>query len=392
MSQLAAQLPVKRADVVSWPTGKPDEYLVRNRSTGEVFRLGAEEHFLLTRLDGRLSADEIRAAFASNFGQPLVGGEWEDFLKLASEQGVLDWKDCGANAAGRAGREPATPIQASAPQSKTRNWTLRTATRLLAACAAALQSVAARLNRLAAMIHSFRLKNLDFVPRKDDVFIVTYPRSGTTWMQMILYQLTSDGSMEIPHIGEYCPWFERSLRSGRGFETRPGPRLFKSHLSYRQIPKGPGKYIYVARDGKDVAISNYHLERMYIGYEGTFADYFDRFLRGQVECGSWFAHVSQWWQHRDDPGVLFLTYEELTRDLESCVRRIADFCGFDLPPERLPGILERCRFAFMKEHERKFDPAMEVLWEQGVQLNGFIRRGRVGESAVELSSDQRARF
>jgi hypothetical protein len=80
-------------------------------------------------------------------------------------------------------------------------------------------------------------------------------------MQMILYQLTTDGLMDFPHIAEYCPWFEKSLCSTRGFETRPSPRLFKSHLPHPWIPKGPCKYIYVARGGRDVALSCYHLCR-----------------------------------------------------------------------------------------------------------------------------------
>src|SRR5262249_61834635 len=112
---------------------------------------------------------------------------------------------------------------------------------------------------MASRVDWLRLKYVDYVPRPDDVFIVTYPRSGTTWMQMILYQLTSDGNMDLPHIAEYCPWVERSVRSARRFYTRPSARIFKSHLPYAQIPKGPGKYIYVARDGKDVAV--YYLLR-----------------------------------------------------------------------------------------------------------------------------------
>ncbi len=51
-----------------------------------------------------------------------------------------------------------------------------------------------------------RLAHVDFNIRPDDIFIVTYPRSGTTWMQMILYQLTTDGKMNFPHISKVCPW------------------------------------------------------------------------------------------------------------------------------------------------------------------------------------------
>src|SRR2546427_6344241 len=48
--------------------------------------------------------------------------------------------------------------------------------------------------------------------------------------------------------------------------------------------------------------------RRYNGYEGTFTEFFERFLRGKVEFGSWFEHVKGWWKHRGDPNVLFLTY------------------------------------------------------------------------------------
>ena len=198
------------------------------------------------------------------------------------------------------------------------------------------------------------------MPRPDDIFIDTYSRSGTTWMQMILYQLTTDGNMDFPHIAEYCPWFERSLRAAQGFETRPSPRIFKSHLPYQKIPKGTGKYIYVARDGKDVAISYYHLYRMYQGYAGTFEEFFELFMRGNVQFGSWFRHVRGWWEHRHDPSLLFLTYEELARDLPACIRRISAFYGLNVPADRLPGIIERCSFNFMKKHEAQCDPALDV--------------------------------
>lgn len=255
-----------------------------------------------------------------------------------------------------------------------------------------LQTIHTWLGTATDRLRQFELTHFKLTLRSDDIFIVTYPRSGTTWMQMILHQLTSDGSMEIPHIAERCPWFERPVRSAQDLEKRKSPRIFKSHLSYPEIPKGPGRYIYVARDGRDVAMSYYHLYRNYNGYKGTFAEFFELFMSGKINYGSWFKHVGGWWRHRHDLNVLFLTYEELQRDLEGCVRRIIAFCHLDVPVERLPLILERCSFAFMKQHENKFDPALEVMWEQGTQLNSFLRAGRTGEGARELTPEQQVRF
>ncbi len=252
-----------------------------------------------------------------------------------------------------------------------------------------------RLDTAVTMLHGklkfLQLKHLKFVPRPDDIFIVTYPRSGTTWMQMILYQLTTDGTMDLAHIAQHCPWFERSLLWSEGFEHVASPRIFKTHLSFRKAPKGPGRYIYVVRDGADVAESYYNLNRNYNQFKGTFNEFFERFMRGKVEFGSWFDHVEGWRKHRHELNVLFLTYEELSRDLEGCVRRIIAFCDFKVPEERMPLILERCSFAFMKEHENKFDPALETLWENGTRLNAFLRAGQVG-AARELTWAQRERF
>ena len=92
-------------------------------------------------------------------------------------------------------------------------------------------------------------------PRPDDVFIATYPKSGTTLMQMMVYQLSTTGSMDIDHIGDHVPWFE-VVGAGRPqyLASLPSPRFFKSHHRRDELP-AKGKVIYVVRDVKDVAVS-----------------------------------------------------------------------------------------------------------------------------------------
>jgi hypothetical protein len=278
-----------------------------------------------------------------------------------------------------------------APSAPGRSGLKPLASRVLAACGSALNRATEKLAGLAGKIAWLRLRYLDFVPRPDDLFIVTYPRSGTTWMQMILYQLATDGSLDFDHIYQVCPYFETSRGMSNGFAGVPEPRTLKSHLAYRHIPKGC-KYLYVARDGKDVAVSYFHFSRSHLGFRGSFDEFFDRFMRGRVEAGSWFEHVKGWWAHRHDPNVLFLRYEELLHDLESCLQRIIAFCDLEVEPARLPTILERCSFAFMKRHESQFDHLTGTLWEQGLQLNTFLRNGRAGDWKELLKAEHAARF
>src|SRR5262249_62358075 len=117
-----------------------------------------------------------------------------------------------------------------------------------------------------------------------------------------------------------------------------------------------------------------------------------RLWGGGTCAGFGVAHGGGGGPRRNAPNVLFLTYEELKRDLEACLRRIIAFCGFDVSPERIPEILDRCQFEFMKKYEFQFDPAIELFWERGVRLNSFLRAGRVGDSAVYLDDEQSTRL
>ena len=53
-----------------------------------------------------------------------------------------------------------------------------------------------------------RIHGLNFKPRSDDVFVVTFPKCGTTWMQQILHQLRSGGDMSFDEINDVVPFLE----------------------------------------------------------------------------------------------------------------------------------------------------------------------------------------
>lgn len=234
-----------------------------------------------------------------------------------------------------------------------------------------------------------------FEPRASDVFVATYPRSGTTWMQAIVYLITRNRGFDFEHISEVVPWWERSLalgtRRARDFEDIDPPRLFKTHLPKTWLPRGC-RYIYIVRDAADVAVSYYHLYRSHLGFQGSFDAFFDRFVRGDLQYGAWVKHVCGWQAHQRDPNVLFLRYEAMRSQPRRAIEQVAEFLGTPLAARDVTRIAEWTSFASMKAHEAKFDHLGELRLQRGLHANAFIRRGRTGDGAQYLDPDQRARL
>lgn len=240
------------------------------------------------------------------------------------------------------------------------------------------------LNRFFRYLHRILL----FEHRQDDVFICSYPRSGTTWSQMLLYQVMTDGDMDFPHISAVVPYFETTLINRSTMSEMPSPRLIKTHVKPWRLDMNVGKYIYVSRDVKDVLVSFYHFHRSHKNFRGSFDEFVEKFQSGRVQYGSWFRHIASWMKMKDRPNVLFITYEELATKRRDVVRRVADFCGVALTPDKLERICERTSFEFMKKHESKFDYLNEMLREKGFAQGQYIREGKTGAGASALRPEQ----
>jgi hypothetical protein len=114
--------------------------------------------------------------------------------------------------------------------------------------------------------------------RPTDVFVVTYPKCGTTWMTQIVHALRTRGSMDFGEITEVCPWdiLAHDCKQDLGADQCAEPRVFKSHESFGDIAKG-GRYIYVARNPLDAFFSFFKFLPSFTGLkagdidEATFA-------------------------------------------------------------------------------------------------------------------------
>ena len=236
-----------------------------------------------------------------------------------------------------------------------------------------------------------------FVVRDDDVFIVTYPKSGTTWMKQIIHLLANNGEQGDRNLDEFVPYIEGThqdrIDNPQEFvdilEGINGRRYFVSHLPYTLMPgvsDTQAKYIYVARNPKDCAVSFYHFMLNVVGVEtvGAWDEFLGLYLEGNVYYGLVFDHFLAWWQasqRRDN--IIFLKYEDLHEDLAHIVQMIVKFIEVPLTPALLGSVIEQSSFSAMKANSKS---------EQNQILNRYIRKGIVGDWQNHFTSEQNAIF
>nr|XP_037275507.1 sulfotransferase family cytosolic 1B member 1-like [Rhipicephalus microplus] len=176
---------------------------------------------------------------------------------------------------------------------------------------------------------------LRYKARPSDVFVATYPKSGTSWMQRIVWLLLNLDRMDegVPSLMDtmtrHMSFLE--LVGRRMVGALPEPRVIKHHLPFWLSPYHPlAKYVVLVRNPFDVAVSFYYHCRAepsvgLLPGVATFDDFLERFLEGRVPFGSYFDHVLSWYARRDDTNVLFLHYETLGERPATVTLEIADF-------------------------------------------------------------------
>ncbi|XP_068611849.1 amine sulfotransferase-like [Brachionichthys hirsutus] len=219
-----------------------------------------------------------------------------------------------------------------------------------------------------------------FEIRGSDVFLVTYPKSGTIWTQQIIISIYEfDGGLsKYPTNMGKMPWLEY-IDTQENYHLRPSPRLFVCHLPPEFMPPGledkRPKIIYVIRNPKDIIVSYYHFSQIYSNLDTpeSLEDFFEDFMKGKVGWGSWFDHVKKWKSKSDQYDILYLTYEDMIVDLKTAVIKICTFLGKNLSEADVEKVVEKSTFKNMKE-----DPKANYKFLTSVK-GDFIRKGNIGD-------------
>ncbi|XP_078478598.1 sulfotransferase 2B1-like [Lampetra planeri] len=238
--------------------------------------------------------------------------------------------------------------------------------------------------------------------RDDDVFIATIAKSGTTWMQEIASLLLSDGDLEVAATSctwQRAPYLEGAFRQQQ-LELQPSPRLMTTHLQLHLAPQqltegGKGKVIYVARNPKDRLVSYYEFSKISCNMPdlGDFKTFIEKYLQGQttVNAGTWFKHVSEWYEMRHKANFLFVTFEEMIKDLRGSVLRVSRFLDRPQDDSTIDSIVHHCSFASMRVNKMTNYEAMPAGLVD-LSKGPFMRKGTVGDWKNYLTVEQSERF
>jgi len=227
----------------------------------------------------------------------------------------------------------------------------------------------------------------------DDVFLVSYPRSGNTWTRFLLGNLLypkepvtfSNIESRIPEI-----YFNRD----RVLREMPHPRMLKSHECFQ--PHYP-RVIYVVRDPRDVAVSFYHhnVKAGNIPDDYPMVSFVPRFVAGEFDrkFGTWRDNVLSWISLRSESEkFLLLRYEEMKTNTEGALLQLAAFlesCSFrqiESRPEVLRKVIELSSPERMRALEKQ-EAGGWVLTKNTRPDKPFVRSAMAGGWKTQLTQE-----
>jgi len=215
--------------------------------------------------------------------------------------------------------------------------------------------------------------------RKDDVFLVGYPKSGTTWFQNlvagVVYGLDPEYAPDsliqslIPDI--HMKHFYRRYATPMYFKCHDFPRP-----SYKRV-------VYLLRDGRDALVSHFHFKKALTGKTPNFM-YLVKYR--QSLAMKWHEHVEAWLSNPYGAKMIVIRYEDLKIDPLEQLRRFCTFVGIDRPDSFLRNVIMKASFESMREKETIHGAWIE---EFGIRLHDgfFARRGEVGSYLEEMPKD-----
>jgi hypothetical protein len=231
--------------------------------------------------------------------------------------------------------------------------------------------------------------------KPQDAFLASYPRSGSTWLRFMLYEILCGDNAGFRKIEDRLP----EIHTHRGTPPiLPGHgRLIKTHEPYRDDYK---RAVLLVRDVRDVFVSTYNgciaNGLAPLVSKGDIDSFLQAFVDGYaLNMGSWQQHTMSWLESpiAKNGNMLMMRYEELRQKPEQKIGEMLEFLGITPNYQVIRQAIENNSLQRMRAKEDKAKKAGEqsiVLGARKHQDEGgrFVRTGAVGGWRGELTDAQ----
>jgi hypothetical protein len=218
----------------------------------------------------------------------------------------------------------------------------------------------------------------NLVPYPDDTFIVSFPKSGNTWMRFLIANLIQpDRPLTLLDMERLVPAIDSQTR--KFFKAMPRPRVIRDHGPFNPQYKN---VIYIVRDPRDVLVSayNFSLKGALIDESYPITTFVNGFVRGtRSPVGSWGENVASWLATRGNtPRFLLLRYEDMLSDTARELGKVASFLGIQVTADRLAEVVNRSS----ADNMRKLEKMHGDKWTQNKHMKRkdipFVRSAAAG--------------
>ncbi len=217
-------------------------------------------------------------------------------------------------------------------------------------------------------------KKIEIFP--DDVWLVSYPKSGNTWLRFLIGNYLTGNQCDFTNCNKIVPDLHQTNQKQCSNLKRP--RFIKSHFPFTPDYK---RVVYLVRDGRDVGISYYfHLIKKHkIPKETNFKDYLVKFNNGDLsrQYSSWSNHVNSWLDRKLD-NILLVKYEEMKIDPISKITEILQFARLPVDEQAVVQAVNYSNFENMKKLEKEQQYSSPNLANSDLNMS-FVRSGKVGQ-------------
>lgn len=211
----------------------------------------------------------------------------------------------------------------------------------------------------------FQIKKIN----PDDIFLVSFPKSGNTWLRFIISYL-KHGTERTITFNDLETFVPDVYVAKDTIDEQKNGRIIKTHDIYFE---GYPRVIYIYRDYRDALISYYHFVTSYNYFKGTFSE----FIRSNIVLrhGSWKQHIKAMKKFRQEhpDKICVLSYEDLLYDFDNSAKRLAGFIGIKTPIN-IEELKQKTSFSSLKENENKHGSR----FMSNTKTN-FIREGKAGK-------------